>query len=145
MSIRISGAPLADRGDSEPWRYSRLRWLNSTLGIADTPTAPYTSMTLEGNRIGCLGRSVMIDEQTGLPAQITSWDTEVLERPLRFIIRTAKGVKEFSATAELKEHTKGHVQGVWTAEDSELRVYCKVIMEFDGWMNYTYTITPKKM
>ena len=144
VSIRISGAPLADRGDSEPWRYSRLRWLNSTLGIADTPTAPYTSMTLEGNRIGCLGRSVMIDEQTGLPAQITSWDTEVLERPLRFIIRTAKGVKEFSATAELKEHTKGHVQGVWTAEDSELRVYCKVMMEFDGWMNYIYTITPKK-
>lgn len=69
LSIRIAGKALPDRGDSELWRCSRLRWLNSTLGIADTPTAPYTAMTVNENRIGCLGRSITIDEGTGLPAQ----------------------------------------------------------------------------
>ena len=54
LSIRIAGKALPDRGDSELWRCSRLRWLNSTLGIADTPTAPYTAMTVNENRIGCL-------------------------------------------------------------------------------------------
>ena len=47
LSIRIEGEPLADRGDSELWRHSRLRWLNSTLGISDMPTQPYASMTVK--------------------------------------------------------------------------------------------------
>lgn len=144
VSIRVAGAPLADRGDSESWKHSRLRWLNSTLGIADTPTQPYTSMTVEENRIGCLGRTVTIDEQTGLPAQIHAWGTNILQSPVRFLIRTATGVKELKAVPELTEHTSGHVAGSWTAEDADLTVSCREVMEFDGWMNYVYTITPKK-
>ena len=144
VSIRIAGEPLADRGDNELWRYSRLRWLNSTLGIADTPTAPYTAMTVDENRIGCLGRTVTVDETTGLPAQIRSWNNDVLSSPMRFVIQTAAGVKELKAIPELTEHTEGHVTGSWKAEDEEMTVSCKAIMEFDGWMNYVYTITPKK-
>ena len=144
VSIRIAGEPLADRGDNELWRYSRLRWLNSTLGIADTPTAPYTAMTVDENRIGCLGRTVTVDETTGLPAQIRSWNNDVLSSPMRFMIQTAAGVKELKAIPELTEHTEGHVTGSWKAEDEEMTVSCKAIMEFDGWMNYVYTITPKK-
>ncbi|WP_455592280.1 glycoside hydrolase domain-containing protein [Bacteroides sp.] len=144
VSLRIAGTPLADRGDNEAWRHSRLRWLNSTLGIADTPTAPYTGMAVDGNRIGCLGRTVTIDMQNGLPAEINSWGTEVLESPVRFIIRTAEGVKNLQALPELDEQTTGHVAGSWTAEDTDLTVSCREVMEFDGWMNYVYTLTPKK-
>lgn len=144
VSIRVAGAPLADRGDSEAWRHSRLRWLNSTLGIADTPTTPYTGMTMDGNRIGCLGRTVTIDMQTGLPAGINSWGTEILQNPIRFIIRTATGVKQLDATPEVTEQTAGHITGSWMAEDADLSVVCREVMEFDGWMNYVYTITPKK-
>jgi hypothetical protein len=39
--IKVADKYLADRGDSEPWRHSRLRWLNSTLGIDDNPVKPY--------------------------------------------------------------------------------------------------------
>lgn len=144
VSIRVAGQPLADRGDSELWRYSRLRWLNSTLGIADTPTLPYTSMTVDENRIGCLGRTVTLNESTGLPSQINSWNTHLLESPIRFVIQTAQGIKELTAKPELTEHTSGHVAGSWTAEDADLKVSCREVMEFDGWMNYVYTLMPKK-
>lgn len=144
VRLRIAGAPLADRGDSEAWRHSRLRWLNSTLGIADTPTAPYTGMTVNGNRIGCLGRTVTIDMQSGLPAEINSWGREILESPVRFIIRTADGIKNLQALPELDEQTAGHAAGSWTAEDADLTVSCREVMEFDGWMNYIYTLTAKK-
>ena len=144
VSIRITGNPLPDRGDSELWRYSRLRWLNSTLGIADTPTAPYTAMTMEENRIGCLGRTITVDETTGLPAQIRSWNNDVLSSPVQFVIQTDSGVKELKAGPQLTEQTAGHVAGSWRAEDEDVAVDCTAIMEFDGWMNYIYTITPKK-
>ena len=144
VSIQVVGQPLADRGDSEPWRQSRLRWLNSTLGIADTPTIPYTAMTVDGNRIGCLGRTVSVDEATGTPTQINAWGIDILDSPLRFIIETAQGVKKLNAIPELTEHTAGHVAGSWIAEDADLKVVCREVMEFDGWMNYIYTITPKK-
>lgn len=144
ISIEVAGTPLADRGDSEPWKHSRLRWLNSTLGMEDTPTHPYTAMTVNGNQIGCLGRTVSVDEATGLPAQIDAWGTALLENPVRFVIQTANGIKELNATPQLTERTSGHVAGSWEAEDAELSVVCKQVMEFDGWVNYRYTLTPKK-
>lgn len=144
VSIEIKGSPLADRGDSNPWRCSRLRWLNSTLGIADTPTAPYSAITVEENRISCLGRTISVDETTGLPAQIDSWGNKILESPIRFIVQTAAGTKALQAIPTLDEQTSGHVSGSWAAEDADLAITCKVVMEFDGWVNYIYMLTPKK-
>lgn len=144
LSIRIEGEPLADRGDSELWRHSRLRWLNSTLGISDMPTQPYASMTVSKNEVGCLGRTVSIDEPTGLPGQIEAWNTEILESPVKFIIRTTEGDKELKGSALLTEQTNGHVSRSWKAEDNDLIVTCRSVMEFDGWMSYVYTLTPKK-
>lgn len=144
VNIHIAGTPLADRGDSEAWRHSRLRWLNSTLGIADAPTHPYTAMTLDINRIGCLGRIVTVDEGTGLPEQINSWGTDILQSPVRFIIQTENGAKVLKATPEVTEQTTGHITGQWSAEDADLSVTCREVMEFDGWMNYVYTLTSKR-
>ncbi|MFA6702852.1 MAG: glycoside hydrolase domain-containing protein, partial [Dysgonamonadaceae bacterium] len=63
--INVSGVSLADRGDSEPWRHSRLRWLNSTLGIDDKPIAPYIPISFVENKISFLGRNMLIDPTTG--------------------------------------------------------------------------------
>ena len=144
IHIEIKGEALADRGDSEPWRHSRLRWLNSTLGIADTPTPPYTPMSANENRISCFGRTVTIDMASGTPAQISAWNTDILAEPIRFIIETESGIKSLMAEPILTEHTEGHVSGSWTAEDEDLKLTCQQIMEFDGWINYIYTILPKR-
>lgn len=144
INIRINGNKLADRGDSEPWRHSRLRWLNSTLGIADTPVAPYTAMTVTKNHVNCLGRTVTINPQTGFPAQVKSWGTDILANPVQFIVQTSEGIKNLKAIPTLTEQTTGHVTGNWTAYDANLTINCTMVMEFDGWMNYRYTITPQK-
>ena len=144
IEINIAGLPVADRGDSELWKHSRLRWLNSTLGISDAPIKPYTNITVDENEIDCLGRKVIIDKTTGLPEQINSWGNNILATPIQFVIETTQGIKHLRATPQLKEATSGHATEEWQAEDNDIIIFCKATMEFDGWMNYIYTITPKK-
>ena len=57
VSLAIEDAVLKDRGDSELWRMSRIRWLDSTAGLDDTVTAPYTPLVVDGSTIRCLGRN----------------------------------------------------------------------------------------
>src|SRR5699024_5465368 len=45
LKLKISDQYLANRGDNQPWRFSRLRWLNSTVGISDQPIAPFTKIS----------------------------------------------------------------------------------------------------
>lgn len=144
IELKVSGKMLADRGDGELWRHSRLRWLNSTRGISDKPTEGYTAMSLTDNRVSCLGREVSFDRQTALPSSIDSWGQEVLASPVRFVIRTASGEKKLNGTIDLTGRSEGKISGTWKAEDDDLALACTGTMEFDGWMNYVYTITPKK-
>lgn len=144
IELKVSGKMLADRGDGELWRHSRLRWLNSTRGISDKPTEGYTAMSLTDNRVSCLGREVSFDRQTALPSSIDSWGQEVLASPVRFVIRTASGEKKLNGTIDLTGRSEGKISGAWKAEDDDLALACTGTMEFDGWMNYVYTITPKK-
>lgn len=144
IELKVSGKPLADRGDNELWRHSRLRWLNSTLGITDKPTSGYTDLSLDDNRISCLGRTVGIDMQTALPSSIDSWGHELLASPVRFIIQTSSGEKKLNGTIEQTGLSEGKVSGSWKAEDDDLALTCHATMEFDGWINYIYSIEPKK-
>lgn len=138
--LRVGGAPLVDRGDSEPWRHSRLRWLNSVRGLADTPVVPYTAMQVRKNEISCLGRRVRTGRHSLLPHQLTSWGTDILYRPVRFVVRTATGECRLEGRPQFDEHTDGHVSGSWQASCEDFTLTCRMRMEFDGWMNYVYTV-----
>lgn len=144
IELNVSGNTLADRGDNEPWRHSRLRWLNSTLGITEKPTSGYQNLSLDGNSISCLGRTVGLHMQSGLPASIDSWGHELLASPVRFIIQTSSGEKQLNGTVELTGQSAGKISGGWKAEDDELMLTCHAAMEFDGWINYIYSVSPKK-
>ena len=71
IELTVSGTPIAHHGDDEGWRKSRLRWLNSTLGNADEPTAPYTPVTLQKQTLSWLGGEITLTA-SGLPASITT-------------------------------------------------------------------------
>ncbi len=144
IELDIQGEVLADRGDSEPWRHSRLRWLNSTLGLNDEPTIGYQNITVDENQISCLGRTVSVDEQTAMPEAIYAWDNELLASPIRFIIQTSTGIKNIPMQLQSSEIKKGTADGVWTGKDEDLQLTCKARMEFDGWINYIYTIESLK-
>ena len=144
IAICIEGDVLADRGDNEPWRHSRLRWLNSTLGEADEVTRPYEAVQFRNSVFSCLGREVALEKESLLPKQVTAWDTPVLESPVRFVVETAEGIKHYEARYQLEEQASTHVSAVWKAGDEDMDIACTVRMEFDGWMNYVYSIIPKR-
>lgn len=144
IAINIEGETLADRGDSEPWRHSRLRWLNSTLGEEDEVTRPYEAVQFRNSVFSCLGRKVTLDAKHLLPKQITAWDTPILEAPIRFVVETKEGMKQYEATYQLNKQTSTHISTTWKARDEDMEITCIAKMEFDGWMNYVYSIIPKK-
>ena len=47
VRIDVKDEKLADKGDNETWRHSRLRWLNSTIGYDNHPVAPYEAMEIK--------------------------------------------------------------------------------------------------
>ncbi|MEG1544442.1 MAG: DUF6067 family protein, partial [Tannerellaceae bacterium] len=77
VTLTVSTNTIANHGDNEPWRHSRLRWLNSQIGFDDEVIAPYIPLELKDKTIACLGREVTLSAQ-GLPAGITSYFKETM-------------------------------------------------------------------
>lgn len=77
LTLEVSDNVIANHGDNEPWRHSRLRWLNSRIGFDDEVIAPYTPLELNGRTISCLGRDVKISS-IGLPEEIISYFKETM-------------------------------------------------------------------
>lgn len=144
ISLKVEGDKLEDRGDGETWKHSRLRWLNSTLGISDKPIKGYSAVKSSGNQIITDEHTMTMDSLTSLPASIKSFGNEILAGPLRFRVITATGEKSFTGKISEAEKEEGHVLETWESEDDELKLSCRIRMEYDGWINYVYTIQPKK-
>lgn len=142
VTIEVRPEFLTDRGDSETWRHSRLRWLNSTRGIHANNIAPYQPVGRKEHLLSCSGRTVRVDKLSALPKQITASNTKILNEEIRFVIETEEGVKELEGSPEYVSQTSGRVTWRWNGADATVKVSCEAMMEFDGWMNYKYTITP---
>lgn len=141
--LEIENELLADRGDSETWRHSRLRWLNSRLGIDNEPVAPYTPLRVENRKISCLGRSIQLND-LGLPEVINSWGNEILASPIKFVIQVNNQVETFELpefSYKLKEN--GLISWESVAENDNFKLICNGKMEFDGHLNFTYEIKSK--
>lgn len=144
VNLTISNELLADRGDGEAWRHSRLRWLNSNKGINDSPTAAYTPMKAQQGTLSCLGRNFRLNTATALPSQIETWGKELLAAPARFIIEISGQAEELAASPEITERTPGRIAWTWTGENQKFKVTCHAMFEFEGRVEYTYDITPKQ-
>ena len=80
LEVRRTDEPVAQGGDSELWRLSRLRWLNSSRFLDDKPVPPYFAPERNGNTIRILGRDIRIG-QNGLPEAVTIYfDESILLR-----------------------------------------------------------------
>jgi len=144
VTLLVSAQPLEDAGDSELWRQSRLRWLDSTLGIDDEITAPYTPLTVKGQTVGCLGREVRFDA-AGFPASIRSNGREILDGSIKLLVETANGQLPWNAgqAKVLKSHA-GAV--VWDALSSSgsFTLECQARMEFDGHIDFDVHLRAKE-
>lgn len=144
VEITVTGDILADRGDSEPWRHSRLRWLNSRAGISNEPTRGYSPIERRGDRLTFTGRDMRVGAN-GLPASITAGDREILAAPAEFVITTDQGVLKLRSTKpRFVLDDTGRVEWISEGSGKGLKVSCRAALEFDGWINYIYTITPER-
>ena len=143
INLTIENSSLSDRGDGEPWRHSRLRWLNSTLGIDDEPVAPYTSLLVDQQKISCLGRSVQLNS-FGFPDLINCWGNNILSSSVKFTIEAENRIVVLSpGTFSFNKQTNGIVAWESVAENDRLSVKCKGEMEFDGRLSYNCQVTSK--
>ena len=141
--LTVNNKFIIDRGDSETWRYSRLRWLNSTLGIDNEPVTPYTPLKIENKKISCLGRIVELNNY-GLPEKINTWGNDILSSPVNFIVETDNQEVVFPAgTFTYKEKENGIASWESTTENNVLKIECHGEMEFDGRLSYTCKVTSK--
>jgi hypothetical protein len=141
VTIHVDDQILADRGDGEEWRHSRMRWLNSNIGIDDLPVTPYNGMELSGNTIEATGKTVNIGKN-GLPESIGINKRQVLAKPISFEVETNTGVVAFTADdLSIQQVSPGKI--IWTASSVQnaLKFQCNATMEYDGCISYSIQLS----
>ncbi len=140
VRLDVSEKIAESRGDNELWRLSRIRWLNSGVGLENELIAPYTPLRVTDSRIACLGREVTLAPD-GLPARIASGSRPVLAAPLRLVVEEAGGALAFRPdSCRFAEKTDARVRWIAGATADGATIACQGRMEFDGHLNYRVTL-----
>jgi len=145
ISLTVSGEVLEDGGDSEPWKHSRLRWLDSKVAMDKEITAPFAPLKVQDNTVNTFAHSLSFGAN-GLPQQITSAFTKTVEQialDSRSILSMPITLEAEGITFELAEPAKivsecgGEVawSSQWKAPGFTVMLNGK--MEFDGYVEYS--------
>ncbi len=153
LTLDILDSVIADRGDSEPWRHSRLRWLNSTMGLERKITKPYTPVQMAtacGIQESCwtfniLDRQISI-AKNGLPTSILVNGTQVLSSPINLELK--KGCKTVSPIGEsqirlLQKH-ETEISWVATTLYDGFSLVVNGSVGFDGYCKFETKIVANK-
>lgn len=156
ITLTVSNKIAVNRGADEPWKQTRLAWLNSTLAAQNDVIAPYTPLAVDQNTVSLLGRKVTI-APSGFPAQIQSFFTpemtdigttgkNLLTEPIHFHFTQPDGkdIALKNGGVQFTEKTPGTVS--WTAVNSadNLQVNLKGSLEFDGFVDYEVAVIAKQ-
>jgi hypothetical protein len=137
IELEIEREILADRGDSEPWRHSRLRWLNSTAGIDTEPVAPYTPIRQNGEYdFELYGKNISSGARR-LPSSIQVGEREILKGPVAFRVIGQNKEEEFSESSlQSLENRGGILSSSWTMNSEHMEFRGEGSLESDGYMRY---------
>ena len=158
VELTVGAEILADGGDADPFRMTRLAWLDSTLAQDDGIVPPYTPVTVDHFTVGCLGRTLAIGRD-GFPALIRSYFAPEMTRlrtepvavtpsPIRLVVVGGDGV-ELAWTPSMtgpRVGSRGPGAVAWEADncngDFLLRVEAR--LEFDGFVDYKVALTARR-
>lgn len=153
IQLTVKDQLLTDAGISEPWKQTRLKWLNSTLAQENSVIKPYTALEVKDTVIGLLGRKLMLNKE-GFPAQIQTYFTEemtgyavqpndLLAEPLHFHFTgmDGKNLEWKNSGVKYTKQTPGTVQ--WEAHNTNdyAQMDVSASLEFDGFLAYTVKVT----
>ena len=153
VSLTVADKLIEKAGDAELWRLSRLRWLNSTIGLDDEVFPPFVPVIVreQSQTIDILGRRVRIADgglfdsiQSTFGASVDRADApprEILAAPMRFIAEPSGS--PLSWTWEKPKFTSKATGAVcWesTSRADGLELRCRAKMDCDGYVNYYWTL-----
>ncbi|KIC96487.1 glycoside hydrolase domain-containing protein [Flavihumibacter solisilvae] len=157
ISIGVDSQVVPDGAIDEPWKQTRLHWLNSTLYQENKVIAPYIPLEIENTNITLLGRKVKLNND-GLPAGIqtffnqemtgyTKTANELLSSPIAFSLVNADDGNPYrlspgGITFTRKE--EGTVQWNALSSGDAIQMHVNGSLEFDGFLQYTVKITALK-
>lgn len=158
VELTVTDETMADGGDGDPSRLTRLRWLDSTLAQDDGIVPPYTAMTVDHLTVGCLGRALAIGRD-GLPSRIRSYFAPEMTRlQAKPVDVTAGPIRLRVLDEDGREHDwkpsvigprlarRGPGAVVWEADncngDFLLKVQAR--MEFDGFVDCKVSVTARR-
>jgi hypothetical protein len=149
LELAVAGAVLADHGDQDSWRLSRLRWLDSIIGEDDNVvTQPFTPVVRADHTLKVLGRELTLGPD-GLPQQIASSfnadntaisgqpTRELLAAPFHFVVETETGpVKLNLAQVTFTRELKGAVNWHAVLSSPGLELTVDGVLEYDGFADF---------
>jgi hypothetical protein len=142
VNLTILAEVTTNHGYNDPASHSRLRWLDSQLGVSDNPIPPYTAMTLADNTVGVLGRTLTFGEN-GMPTDIQAGFTAILQSAAKLVVSASGSPISFAAAApNVTLQNNGRVE--WQAASSAsngLTMITNASMEFDGHVNFKVTLS----
>jgi hypothetical protein len=90
LVITVGEGEALAHGDDDPFKLTRLRWLNSTLAQDDSVVKPFTPIAVDRTRLSILGRDIVLNGN-GLPRQISSRFSErmtgLTDKPTKMLAR----------------------------------------------------------
>ncbi|WP_221284654.1 glycoside hydrolase domain-containing protein [Mucilaginibacter sp. SP1R1] len=154
ITVLVKQQQAVNGGVNEPWKQTRLTWLNSTLAQQNDVIKPYTPLQLNDNSISLLGRKLTLNK-SGFPDQIqtffspemteiTTIAKNLLTEAIHFHIissATHQDIKLKNQGVTFTEKQPGTIK--WQAQNNsdELNMQVDASMEFDGSLFYTVKIT----
>lgn len=151
LAITIDGDALADRGDEYLWRLSRLRWLNSEIGIDDEVFGGYEQIKVSGRNVKILGREVEVGDDGFCVGIVSTYEDTIfsvngppkpiLADAMKMVVEMENGPVEFKPEGlKFVKKSKGAV--VWESRNKSKQfiMNCQAKMECDGYINYQVTI-----
>jgi len=152
LAITVGEGNAVAHGDDDPFKLTRLRWLNSTLAQDHALVKPFTAVTVHGAQLGILGREVQL-ANSGLPAQIESRFDErmtgfvkqpraLLAAPMQLLVQDANGTHALHATALPTVQADGPAKVHWqvAADAGPLQGEVTASLEADGTLSYAIAL-----
>ncbi|WP_240975072.1 glycoside hydrolase domain-containing protein [Chitinophaga fulva] len=154
LTLTVTGKTAVNSGFNEPWKQTRLKWLNSMLAQDNAVIAPYTPLEMKDSVISLLGRKVGIHKD-GFPAQIQTFFTpemtslsnqakNIFTEPVHFHFIAAadgKDLKWKNNGWQITSREAGKISWKATNTTTGLQMDVQAALEFDGYMDYTVKVT----
>ena len=128
LRLTVTGHVAQDHGDHDLWRLSRLRWLESDIGLTDEVYPPYAPLQVDVLAIRTWGHALRLGAD-GMPEGLAIGEREVLAAP---IVLAAGGQTPAEGTCRIVDATGGHVRWEAVSTLGDARLTVGGLIEYDG-------------